>query len=206
MDISKFLGDLPAFDKVVAAVEQAVNSSVQFDFLTFSGNGEPTLYPRFAELVDEVVRIRNTYRPEVKVALLSNSSGLLYKQVRESVSRIDIPVFKLDAGTENKFKLINKPAMGVKFAELLDCLVSLEDIYIQTLFIQGTPSNVTEEDLASYFQQISRIQPKEAHIYSIDRPVPNESISLVSPDKLEEIARQGQQETGVRIKPFYLGR
>ena len=204
MNTSEYIEDLPTFDRVVQAVDEAVKSSLRFDFLTFSGNGEPTLHPRFAEIVAEVVRIRNQYRPEVKVALLSNSSGLLRKEVRESVPKIDIPFFKLDAGSENKFKLINRPAQGVKFAELLDCLDSLEDIYIQSLFIEGNPSNVGAGDIISYFQQISRIQPKEAHIYSIDRPVPYKEISLVSPKRLKEIAQRGQKETGVKIKYFFI--
>jgi wyosine [tRNA(Phe)-imidazoG37] synthetase (radical SAM superfamily) len=204
MYIGNYIKDLPTLDAVAQALEEAARSSMTFDFFTFSGNGEPTLHPHFAELVDEVVRIRDAYRPEVRVALLSNSSGLLNKDVRESISKIDIPVFKLDAGSENKFKLINRPADVVNFTAVLDCLTALEDICIQTLFLRGTPSNVGEEDIISFFQQISRIQPKEVHIYSIDRPVPNRRISLVSPDELEEIARRGQKETGVKIKPFFL--
>jgi len=204
MDITRYLRDLPTIDLVVNAVEKAAKSSMPFNFITFSGNGEPTLHPRFAALVEEVVRIRDAYRPEVKVALLSNSSGLLHKEVRESISKIDTPVFKLDAGSASKFREINRPAEGVTFAEVLDALFALENIYVQTVFIQGTPSNVTEGEITSYFRLISRIQPKEAHIYSIDRPVPLESISLVSPERLEEIARQGRRKTGVRIKPFYV--
>ncbi|MEW6455383.1 MAG: radical SAM protein [Acidobacteriota bacterium] len=204
IDLREYIKDLPPLDKVVKAVGQAAKSSIKFDFLTFSGNGEPTLYPMFAELVDEVVRIRNRYRPKVKLALLSNSTGLAYKKVRESIPKIDLPVFKLDVGTEKKFKLINRPAKGVNLAELLDFISSLEDFFIQTVLIEGTPSNVTKEDLAAYFQQISQIRPKEVHIYSIDRPVPNTRLALVPPKRLEEIALQGQKETGVRIRAFYL--
>ncbi len=195
---------LPPVDEVVQAVVGAVKSSMHFDFLTFSGNGEPTLYPHFAEIVGEVVRIRDRYRPEVKIALLSNSSRLVDETIRESVGKIDIPVFKLDAGSEPTFKHINRPAREVNFTKILDTLSSLEDIYIQTMFIQGNPSNVTPEEIMAYFQQLSRIQPKKVHIYSIDRPVPNAEIALVSPKKLEQIAFQGQHETNVPIKPFYL--
>jgi wyosine [tRNA(Phe)-imidazoG37] synthetase (radical SAM superfamily) len=204
VDFGKCRKDLPAFDDVVKAVEGAARSSMEFDFLTFSGNGEPTLYPQFAQLVEEVARIRNTYRPEVKVVLLSNSTGLLYKEVRESISKIDVPVFKLDAGAENTFNVINRPAQGVNFTELLDLLCAMKNIYIQTVLIEGTPSNVAREDLATYFQQIGRIKPKEAHIYSIDRPVPNTRISLVPSERLAEIAIQGQKETGVNIRTFSL--
>jgi wyosine [tRNA(Phe)-imidazoG37] synthetase (radical SAM superfamily) len=204
LELSPCLGDLPPMDEVVKAVEGAAKSSIEFDFMTFSGNGEPTLYPMFAELVDEVKRIRNRYRPEVKIALLSNSTGLIHKTVRDSIPKIDVPVFKLDAGIEKKFRLINHPARGVRFAEMINFLSSLEDFLIQSVLIEGTPSNVTEKDLAAYFQKISQIKPKEVHVYSIDRPVPDARIALVPPKRLEEIALQGQKETGIRIRPFYL--
>jgi len=70
--------------------------------------------------------------------------------------------------------------------------------------IEGNPSNVTEDDLKAYFQKISFIQPKEVHIYSIDRPVPNRAISLVSKDRLEEISDWDKKETGIESRPIYL--
>ena len=58
--------------------------------------------------------------------------------------------------------------------------------------------------LVTYFQKITLIQPKEVHIYSIDRPVPNRDISLVPKERLKEIAERGKKETGIYIRPFYL--
>lgn len=205
LDVRPCLSDLPSLDDVVRAVVQAARSALDFDYLTFSGNGEPTLHPQFAELVDAVVKIRDEYRPEVKIALLSNSTGLVCDSVRESLPKIDVPVFKLDVGTEEKFRLINRPARGVRFTSILELLSSLSGIYIQTVLIEGTPSNATAEDQQAYFQQIARIRPREVHIYSTDRPVPDARIALVSPQRLEEIARWGEKETGVRVRAFYRG-
>lgn len=203
-DFSEYKRDLPAFEDVVSSVEQALRSSMEFDFLTFSGNGEPTLYPEFAGLVEELVSLRNKYRPEVKLALLSNSTGLLRENVRRSLSKIDSAVLKLDAGTEEKFKAINRPTWGVNYSEIIDSLSSAKDFRIQTVLIDGNPSNVTEKDLMAYFQKITLIQPKEVHIYSIDRPVPNRDISLVPKEMLKEIAEWGKKETGIYVRPFHL--
>ena len=177
---------------------------MEFSFITFSGNGEPTLYPQFAELVEEVANLRNKYRPQLEIALLSNSTGLVRQDVRESLSKIDYPVLKLDAGTEIKFEEVNRPLTGVNFSDILDSLSSAEDFFIQTVLIDGIPSNATAEDLIAYVQKISQVQPKEVHIYSIDRPVPNRKISLVAKKRLEEIAIWGVKESGVKIRPFYL--
>jgi wyosine [tRNA(Phe)-imidazoG37] synthetase (radical SAM superfamily) len=205
MSLGEYVKDLPRFDDVVRAVERVAKSSMAFDYITFSGNGEPTLHPRFAELVDEVVRIRDLHRSGVKTALLSNSTGLVYRSVRESIQKIDLPVFKLDAGTERKFKMMNRPAEEVDFTKILDWLASVGSIYLQTVLVEGTPSNVGKEELSAYFEHLSRIRPKGVHVYSIDRPVPNTKISLISPRRLEEIALRGHRETGVEIRAFHVG-
>lgn len=205
-DARACLPDLPSPEQVIEAIRLAARSALDFDYLTFSGNGEPTLHPQFAELVDEVIKIRNEYRPGVKIALLSNSTGLVHARVRESIPKIDCPVFKLDVGTEEKFRAINRPAKGVEFTPILGFLSSLRDICLQTVLIEGTPSNVADEDLEAYFEQVARIRPREVHIYSIDRPVPDTRIALVSPPTLEEIARRGEKQTGVRMRAFYVRR
>ncbi len=204
MDLETCANDLPPFDDVVRAVEQAAKSQIDFDFLTFSGNGEPTLYPRFPELVDEVLKVRDKYRPSAKVALLSNSTGLLFREIRECIQKIDLPVFKLDAGTQEKWRAINRPAKGIRFSEIIYILASLNNVYMQTVLVDGSPSNTAEQDIRAYLEKLSRIQPREVHIYSIDRPVPNTQIRLVAPQRLEEIAHRGRKEAGVRIEPFYV--
>jgi wyosine [tRNA(Phe)-imidazoG37] synthetase (radical SAM superfamily) len=204
IDFSKYHEDLPSIDEVVTSIAQALKSSLEFDFLTFSGNGEPTLYPQFTELLEEVVRLRNIYKPKVNLALLSNSTGLVSEDVLLSLSKIDFAFLKLDAGTEEKFKAINRPARGVNFSEIIGSLCSAKKLYIQTILLEGNPSNVTEDALEAYFQKISLIQPEEVHIYSIDRPVPDRAIFLVSKDRLGEIADWGKKQTGIEFKPFYL--
>jgi wyosine [tRNA(Phe)-imidazoG37] synthetase (radical SAM superfamily) len=203
VDFSTYRGDLPAIDEVVKAVAHALKSSLEFTFLTFSGNGEPTLYPQFVELVEEVISLRNQYRPEVRVALLSNSTGLVRQNILHCLAKIDFAVLKLDAGTTEKFKAVNRPAKEVDFSKILESLCSAHGFYVQTVLVEGSPSNVGKEDLKAYFQKISLIQPQEVHIYSIDRPVPNRDISLVPKERLEKIADCGKKETGIEFKPFY---
>jgi wyosine [tRNA(Phe)-imidazoG37] synthetase (radical SAM superfamily) len=205
-DVTPFEKDLPAYDDVIGAVEEALQSPMKLDVITFSGNGEPTLHPQFPELVDAVVDLRNRYRPGAKVALLSNSTGLAREDVRRSISRLDIPVFKLDTGTERAFARINRPAKGVRFDEIVCQLKTLRGIYIQTILIDGTPSNTHPDELLAYFELIRDIRPREVHIYSTDRPVADSRISKVDPDWLEDIASQIKEETGVTAVAFYNGK
>jgi len=203
MNVGQYGSELPEFDEVIKALEEALQSFMELDLITFSGNGEPTLYHRFAELVGAVVELRDRYRPAAKVALLSNSTGLKNDDVKESVENIDLPVFKLDAGKAGTFSAINRPAKGIRYDEIVEILASMDDIYIQTVLVDDEPSNSGKDELNEYIDKLKKIRPKEIHIYSIDRPVPNTKISLVSPDRLEEIAALISTTTGIAARAFY---
>ena len=204
-DIRSFVKDLPAFDDVIEALQRAFASETEFEYVTFSGNGEPTLYPRFTELVAELGRMRDRYRPEVKIALLSNSTGLNDEATRKSIGSIDLPVMKLDAGTRQSFCAINRPAAGIDYDEICDRLQGMEGVFIQTVFVHGSPCNTGPREIAAFFGQIRKIKPAGVHIYSIDRPVPNACLTRVLPGELEDIASRGSKETGVEMRAFYLG-
>ena len=204
LDMQNHLKDLPGIEMVLDEVEKVMGSSLEFDYLTFSGNGEPTLHPHFAEIVQGIIDLRDSYRPAVRIALLSNSSGVNLKEVRRVIPKIDLPVFKLDAGKKGKFKQINKPAKGVDFEEIVEFLKEIEGIYIQTVLMSGNPSNVAKDDLRSYFEKIAKIGPVEVQVYSLDRPVPNQNIKRVKPGELKKIAALGSKETGVKIRAFYM--
>jgi len=202
-DFEPFRDDLPSREDVHNAVKDALQSAVECDYITFSGNGESTLHPDFPQIVDDVLALREKYRPEAKTGLLSNATGLVHDRVRTAASKIDFPMFKLDAGTEATFKAINRPANGVEFGAIVDHLISMPDILIQSVLFDGNPSNVADEELDAYFELLRLIKPREVHIYSIDRPVPKTDIRLVEPEKLDRIAEQGRQRTGVPIMAFY---
>ena len=204
LDIKDHLKDLPKTNSVLDEIEHAMRSNVEFNYITFSGNGEPTLHPNFYDIVNGVVGLKNKYRPNLKIALLSNSSGVKIEGVRRSISKIDLPVFKLDVGEENKFQKINRPAKNVNFEAIVESLKQLDGIYIQTVLMDGNPSNIGEDDLESYFEKIARIKPVEAQIYSLDRPVLNQSIKRVSPEELEKIADIASKKTGVRVNAYYM--
>jgi wyosine [tRNA(Phe)-imidazoG37] synthetase (radical SAM superfamily) len=120
--VHKHVNDVPNIEAVINDVENALKSSLEFNYLTFSGNGEPTLHPHFREIVTAVVALRNKYRPDARIALLSNSSGSVREEVRMSIANIDLPVFKLDAGTEETFMEINRPAKDISLLKIVESL------------------------------------------------------------------------------------
>jgi len=205
-DARQYKRDLPPYPEIIEAVQDALRSRMELDAVTFSGNGEPTLHPDFPALVEGVIYLRNKYRPRLKIALLSNSTGLGREDVRRAVMKLDLPVFKLDAGTDRTFRKINRPAAGVRFEDVVSRLKSLGNVYLQTILIDGVPSNTDPDEILAYFELVRDIRPRGVHIYSTDRPAPSARISKVDPEWLEEIASQLRTETEVPAAAFYTGK
>ena len=98
VDVDEVMNDL---DELLKRLD--LNS---VDVVTFSGTGEPTLNLRLGKIATEVKkRVGN-----LPLAILTNSSLFHRKDVRKNLSCFDLIVAKLDAGDDETFRLINRPA------------------------------------------------------------------------------------------------
>ena len=65
----------PSLKDVEAALEEKMSKAsaegVPVDSITFSGNGEPTMHPDFAKIIDVTLKCRDRYYPNAKVRRLS---------------------------------------------------------------------------------------------------------------------------------------
>ena len=73
------------------------------DHITFAGRGEPTL----ALNLGEMIRGIKATRPE-KIAVLTNSSLMHLRAVRDDLMAADFVLAKLDAGNQSFFETINQ--------------------------------------------------------------------------------------------------
>ena len=65
------------------------------DSITFSGNGEPTLHPDFAEIIEITIRLRDLYIPNAVISVLTNGSMLHKKEIFDAISKVDNNIIKL---------------------------------------------------------------------------------------------------------------
>ena len=201
-NLSKLADELPSAELVLDVVEGALRSAEQLEAVTFSGNGEPTLHPEFPAIARGVAELVERWQPEARTVLLSNSSGLSRREVHDALAAIDLPVLKLDAGTRETFLVVNRPARGVRFEEIVDELSTLSRITLQTLLIDGEPGNTSPHELGAYFELVRWIAPVGVQLYSTDRPVSKLSTRRVAVERLLEIAAQGQQRAGVPFRVY----
>ncbi len=202
-DATSCLSDLPSVEQVRESLTDWLKRNPQhIDYITFSGNGEPCLHPEFDRMVEVALKIRDKFVHQAKLDILSNSTCLDRDRMMAGLKKLDVRIMKLDCGTEKTFRNLNRPSKGVRFEKVVENLGELDDIILQSVFVEGRLNNTEEEEVDKWIEKLSYIKPEEVQIYSIDRPSADESLSLVSQDKLNQIARKAEDVCGVSVKVF----
>lgn len=175
------------------------------DVITFSGNGEPTLHPAFADIIDDVIALRNRFYPEAKVSVLSNSTRIFDTKVAEALKKVDNNILKLDSAIERTMRLIDCPqSKDFTVKRLVEGLKQFEgQAIIQTMLLRGehegqVVDNTTPEEIDALIKAYTEIKPREVMLYSIDRSTPEEMLEKVERATIAGIAEQ-VEKAGVKV-------
>jgi wyosine [tRNA(Phe)-imidazoG37] synthetase (radical SAM superfamily) len=206
-DPGHFRSFLPGREKVREALENKLRHLAETgdppQTITFSGNGEPTLHPEFGGIVQDLLTLRKRWAPQAKTAVLSNSTTVDSREMREMLLRLDEPVMKLDAGGEKTFRTLNRPSVGTNWNEILSGLRELGGrATIQGLFVTGTVDNGRDEEVALWAEEVGRIGPRLVQIYTLDRGPAERGLRPVEKKRLDEIARYLATVAGIEAEVF----
>lgn len=181
------------------------SNSLTPDVITFSGNGEPTLHPDFLGIIQDTCALRDTYCPNAKVSVLSNSTQLMREDVVEGLRLCDNRILKLDSAINSTMRLIDKPVTPqLSVEQIMDRLSLFEgDFTLQTCFLKGDYhgqiiDNTTSEELDAWYKAVDTLRPKQVMIYVIDRETPLKTLSKISADKMHAIA-QPLRDKGIDV-------
>jgi wyosine [tRNA(Phe)-imidazoG37] synthetase (radical SAM superfamily) len=188
---------LPSVQEVAAALAAELKRIPAPAYITFSGNGEPTLHPEFGAVVEAVRTVRDDLCPTAKLAVLSNSSTACDPAMRAVLASFDAPIMKLDAGSAEVFEAVNAPAPGVTFDDVMAGLAALEDFVMQSCFVTDEPGNADDDAVADYVRAVATARPSSVQIYTTDRPVARAGVKMVPRERLAAIARHVCEEAGV---------
>ena len=82
-------GRFPSFTEIEKALQEKMSSlaaeGVNVDSITFSGNGEPTIHPDFAKVIDVTLRLRDEFFPKARVSVLSNATMIGREEIAEAL-------------------------------------------------------------------------------------------------------------------------
>jgi wyosine [tRNA(Phe)-imidazoG37] synthetase (radical SAM superfamily) len=173
-------------DELIAELKNKLSSKP--DCITLSGSGEPTLFAGCGELIKKIKQLT-----DIPVAVITNGSMLCDKQVRAELLDADIVVPSLDAGDEEIFQKINKPAAGITFAKMLKGLIDFrsefkkDKYWLEVFFIAGL--NDDDEQVGKMAACIAKIRPDKIQLNTVTRP-PADDVKPVKKERLAEIAKK----------------
>ncbi len=187
--------NLPTAAKVRSALESKLKecaaAGVPIDSITFSGDGEPTLNPEFPQIIDDTLALRDRYYPDAVVSVLSNATMIGRKEVYDALRKVDKPILKLDAPTDDLVRVINRPQGDYHVEDVVRNLAAFEgDFILQTMFLRAPGfDSSSPEVLGPWMDIVRRIRPREIMVYTIDRPVPAEGLRKFTGEEMRALVQ-----------------
>ncbi len=180
----------PKLEDVERALEekmsQLASEGAAVDSITFSGNGEPTIHPDFPKIIDLTLKCRDRYFPGARVSVLSNATMIGRPEVAEALMKIDNPILKIDAASDELIMKINKPAGHYVLDEVLGNMMKFEGNFVlQTMFLRSPDFDAAAPDaLAGWMDIVRKLRPREIMVYTIDRETPDKSLGKYTVEEM----------------------
>ncbi len=155
-------------DEILEEIERKRKEECEFDYITLSGSGEPTLYSRLGELVEEIKK--RTSKP---LAAITNGSMLWDEEVRAALLPCDVVIPSLDAGTQDYFETVNRPCSGLCLEKVVDGLVRFSKefkgkMWLEVFLLAGKfDPQLRAKEIA---EQVKRIHPTLTQLNTVARP------------------------------------
>ena len=182
--------------------------------IAFSGDGEPTTYKNFDEIIASCAEIKRRHGLDgVKMVLITNASMFHRPAVVHGLELLDAnngEVWaKLDAGTEAYYHLIERTK--IPFRQVLDNITAaakLRPLVIQSLFmrVHGEPPTVAE--LEAFCERLNEIiaaggQLKLVQIYTVARKPAESFVQPLTDAEVDAIVTLVRTRTALNAEPFY---
>ncbi|MGH7134833.1 MAG: radical SAM protein, partial [Pirellulales bacterium] len=182
--------------------------------IAFSGDGEPTTYRNFDEIIAacaEVKRRRGLH--QVKMVLITNASMFHKPAVERGLAILDANQgeiwAKLDAGTDAYYRLVERTT--IPFRRILDNITAaarVRPLVIQALFmrVHGEPPSLEEQQ--AFCQRLNEIvasggQLKLVQIYTVARPPAESFVAPLSDADVDALADLVRSRTGLGTAAFH---
>lgn len=186
--------------------------------IALSGDAEPTTLRNFSAVIAMIARAKP---PEAKLVLITDAGGLDRADVKRGLEIMDASNgevwAKLDAGTEDYFKLINRTK--IPFARILKNITETAKhraLVIQSLFLKVRGQGPATEEISAYCARLRDIvaaggRIKLVQVYTVARKamtivdgVPAwQFVGALSDAEVDAISGRVRDEAGLAAESFY---
>ncbi|MEM6799636.1 MAG: radical SAM protein [Planctomycetota bacterium] len=186
--------------------------------IAFSGDGEPTTYKNFDELMELAAGVKKEVCPQppaeaVKMVLITNASMFHRPHVERGLAVLDQnngEVWaKLDAGTEAYYHQIERTK--IPFRQVLENIAAAakrRPLVIQSLFMRVAGEPPTDAELAAYCDRLNEVtaaggEIKLVQVYTVARKPAESIVTPLDDAQVDAIVQRVQETTGLCAAAFY---
>ena len=182
------MDEYPSVKDIIKEINNSFKIHPIIDVLTLTCNGEPTLYPKLNELIDEINKIKGS----TKTLILSNGSTIYKEDIFNTLLKIDIVKLSLDCVSEKCFKKLDRVNSSVETQKIVPSMIEFsqktqKDLVLEILFVKDL--NDKDEEISLLHEALIQINPTRVDIGTIDRP-PAYDVKPVSYEFLQSVANK----------------
>ena len=184
--------------------------------IAFSGDGEPTTYRNFDEIIAACAALKRKHRLDaVKMVLITTASMFHRPTVERGLAILDENQgeiwAKLDAGTEPYYQLVDRTT--IPFQRVLDNIAAaarVRPIVIQSLFMRVNGESPSEAEKLAFCDRLNEItasggQIKLVQIYTVARRPTESYVMPLADSEVDALTALVRDKTGLVAEPFYGG-
>jgi wyosine [tRNA(Phe)-imidazoG37] synthetase (radical SAM superfamily) len=155
------------------------------DFLTFSGEGEPTLNRDIGRIIR---RLKREF--SIPVAVITNSTLLTDPQVRRDLYAADLVIPSLDAADQRNFARVDRNHRDLSAADIIEGLKLFRRGYRGKIWLEimlAKDINDSVEHVVALRKAAWEIKPDRVQLNTVVRPPAEKFAKPMSLDDLEQI-------------------
>ncbi|EGL8741766.1 TPA: radical SAM protein [Campylobacter jejuni] len=195
--------EIISIDKIISEVKAMLEKNIEFDFLTLTANGEPSLYPHLNELI---LSLRSIAKDK-KLLILSNGTAVLDEDKFNALLKLDVVKFSLDSAVTKTFYRIDRALKNIDLEKMIEKMADFRarfngDLIMEILVVKDLNDN--EEEFKALNQALKKIMPLRVDLSTIDRP-PAYAVKKVSEEKLLELSKLIDSTPVLLAKRHYEG-
>jgi wyosine [tRNA(Phe)-imidazoG37] synthetase (radical SAM superfamily) len=182
--------------------------------IAFSGDGEPTTYRNFDEIIGACAEVKRRLRLDaLKMVLITNASMFHRPHVQRGLEILDQNNgeiwAKLEAGTEEYFKQVDRTP--IPFHQILDNITAaakIRALVIQALFMRVNGQPPSQHELETFCDRLNEITAaggklKLVQVYTVARRPAESFVAPLTDAEVDSIVDLVKQRTGLAAHAYY---
>ncbi len=182
--------------------------------IAFSGDGEPTTYRNFDEIIAACADLKRRLGLEaVKMVLITNASMFHRPHVQRGLDIFDKNNgeiwAKLEAGTQEYFQLVDRTT--IPFQQILDNITAagrIRPLVIQSLFMRVHGQPPGDAELIAFCDRLNEITAagsklKLIQVYTVARQPAESFVAPLVDEEVDRIVSLVERRTLLPAKAFY---